>query len=107
MERRCSACRGLLKYAGREKLQLGKTGWLLGDLPNLLAGALQVHIYYCPSCGKIEFYATDGDRADGGIFDENEAADRMPQVPCPYCGEKHDLDDSRCPYCGKRLMDAE
>ncbi len=107
MKRNCSACGGPLKYAGREKLQLGKTGWFLGDLPNLLAGALQVHIYYCPGCGKIEFYANEDDRAEGGFFESDEPIDRMPQIACPYCGAMHELDDSRCPYCGKRLMDAE
>lgn len=101
MERLCSACKGPLKYAGREKLQLGQTGWLLGDLPNLWAGALQVHIYYCPTCGKIEFYAADG------VLTEETPADAMPKVACPWCGSMHDLDDSRCPYCGKRLMDVE
>ena len=98
MERKCTACGTVLKYAGREKLQLGQTGWLLGDLPNLWAGALQVHIYYCPSCSKIEFYAADG-------IPGQAASDRMPQIACPWCGSMHDLDDSRCPHCGKRLMD--
>ena len=104
MERRCSACQGLLKYAGREKLQLGQTGWLLGDLPNLWAGAMAVHIYYCPRCSKIEFYATEG---EGGLFEASEPTDRMPQIKCAYCGSMHEMDDPRCPYCGKRLMDAE
>ena len=104
MERRCSACQGLLKYAGREKLQLGQTGWLLGDLPNLWAGAMAVHIYYCPRCSKIKFYATEG---ESGLFEASEPTDRMPQIKCPYCGSMHEMDDPRCPYCGKRLMDAE
>ena len=97
MERKCTACGTVLKYAGQEKLQLGKTSWLLGDLPNLLAGALQVHIYYCPGCGKIEFYAAGDQPAEEG--------NGMPRVKCPYCGHLHDMDDSRCPYCNQRLMD--
>ena len=97
MERKCTACGTVLKYAGQEQLQLGRTSWLLGDLPNLLAGALQVHIYYCPGCSKIEFYAA-GDQS-------MEEGSGMAQVKCPYCGHLHDMDDSRCPYCNQRLMD--
>lgn len=40
----------------REFLQLGKTGWVLGDLDNLLAGALDVDILCCSDCGKLEFF---------------------------------------------------
>ena len=29
-----------MRYIKREKLQLGQTGWVLGDLPNLFAGAM-------------------------------------------------------------------
>ncbi len=97
MERKCTACGTVLKYAGREKLQMGQTSWLLGDLPNLWAGALQVHIYYCPGCGKIEFYTAGEAPAEEGSG--------MAQIRCPYCGQMHDMDDSRCPYCGQRLMD--
>ncbi len=45
---RCTASMGFIKS---EKLQLGQTGWFLGDLPNLLSGALEVDIYVCPQCG--------------------------------------------------------
>ena len=93
----CLRCGASMEYLGEENLQLGKTGWLLGDLPNLLAGALQVHIYYCPGCGKIEFYAAGDGPAETG--------NGMAQVRCPYCGHLHDLDDARCPYCNQRLMD--
>jgi len=29
-----------MKYSGTRKIQLGETGWVLGDLPNLIAGAM-------------------------------------------------------------------
>lgn len=35
---KCLRCGAAMKSAGRETIQLGQTGWLLGDLPNLLAG---------------------------------------------------------------------
>ena len=37
---RCLRCGGTMELLRREFLQLGKTGWVLGDLDNLLAGAL-------------------------------------------------------------------
>ena len=53
---KCLRCGAAMKSAGRETIQLGQTGWLLGDLPNLLAGGLDVDIRLCPSCGKLEFF---------------------------------------------------
>ena len=34
---RCLRCGGTMELLRREFLQLGKTGWVLGDLDNLLA----------------------------------------------------------------------
>ena len=33
----CLRCNNIMTYSGRKKIQLGETGWILGDLPNLLA----------------------------------------------------------------------
>ena len=35
---RCLRCGGTMELLRREFLQLGKTGWVLGDLDNLLTG---------------------------------------------------------------------
>ena len=78
-----------MKYISCEEIQLGKTGWILGDLPNLLAGAIEVEIYSCPECGKIEFFQT------GSRKSENE----IPQKKCPKCGKMHDFDYPKCPFC--------
>lgn len=83
----CLRCSEEMRYIKREKLQLGKTGWVLGDLPNLIAGAMEVDIYTCPACGKIEFF----------LADATEAA--LPQRQCPNCGKKHDFDYPKCPFC--------
>ena len=55
----CLRCGRQMRYIKREKLQMGQTGWVLGDLPNLFAGAMSVDIYTCPGCSKIEFYLAD------------------------------------------------
>ena len=49
----CLRCGARMKYMFMENLQLGKTGWILGDLPNLFAGALCADIFVCPDCGKV------------------------------------------------------
>lgn len=89
----CLRCGGEMHLMKRERLQLGKTGWLLGDLDNLLAGALDVDILCCPQCGKLEFF-----RGDWG--EEPEDSDAMAKITCPRCGHRHEMDDPKCPYCG-------
>ena len=49
--RHCAACGIELEFLKREHIQLGKTGFLLGDWPNLLAGALDAEIWVCPAAG--------------------------------------------------------
>ena len=89
---KCLRCQSTMRFAGRENLQLGKTGWLLGDLPNLFAGALEVSIFACPNCGKVEFFEADA---------RGESAEKpLPQRTCPKCGCTHDFDYGRCPACG-------
>ena len=90
-EMTCSHCGDRMRYARCEKLQLGKTGWILGDLPNLLAGALEVDIYLCPGCGKLEFFLAE----PASIEEEDQIA----QITCPQCGRKHDIDYPKCPFC--------
>lgn len=85
---KCLRCGAAMKSAGRETIQLGQTGWLLGDLPNLLAGGLDVDIRLCPSCGKLEFFCGE------------EELPALPQKNCPKCGKQHDFDCPKCPHCG-------
>ncbi len=83
----CLRCGKQMIFIKRESLQLGRTGWLLGDFSNLLAGALEVNIYMCEGCGKIEFYS------DEPIEEE------LMQKECPNCGKMHDFDYPKCPFC--------
>ena len=89
----CLRCGAAMRFVGQEKLQLGKTGWLLGDLPNLMAGALEVSIMTCPRCGKLEFFSGD---ASGTAADDSG----LPRRTCPVCGSRHDFDYPKCPLCG-------
>ena len=86
---KCLRCGEDMQYLSREKLQLGKTGWVLGDLPNLLSGALEVQILVCPKCRKLEFFLAENEVLD----------DDTPKRTCPDCGTVHDFDYPKCPNC--------
>ena len=92
----CLRCGTPMDCLGREKLQLGEAGLILGALPHLFAGALELEIYTCPSCGKVEFFRP---RLTKGQLDGYSHSD-LPQKQCPNCGETHDFDYPQCPYCG-------
>lgn len=86
----CLRCGSPMRFMGSERIQLGKTGLLTGVLSNLLSGALEVAVYRCAKCGKLEFYSTEKPDPD------NET----PQRTCPECGFDHDFDFPKCPKCG-------
>ena len=87
---KCLRCNEPMIFYRQERLQLGKTGWVLGDLPNLLAGALDVTVYVCPACHKLEFFASNNDE-----YGDSE----LPKRTCPDCGTVHDFDYPKCPQC--------
>lgn len=84
----CLRCGQEMNHIGTEEIQLGQTSWILGDLPNLLAGAMEVDIYCCPNCRKVEFFLA-----------EEEIDEELPQKQCPECGKMHDFDYPKCPFC--------
>ncbi|MCL2580187.1 MAG: hypothetical protein FWE32_09205 [Oscillospiraceae bacterium] len=55
----CLRCSGKMICRGAEQIQLGKTGFFFGSLGNLMSGALEVKVYTCQNCGKIEFYCNE------------------------------------------------
>ena len=89
-ELKCLRCHAEMEFIRREKIQLGQTGWILGDLPNLLSGSMELDIYSCPGCGKVEFFQAE---------DSIVAEDTIAQVRCPRCGKLHDMDYPKCPFC--------
>ena len=116
-KKKCLRCDAPMKFGMQQKFQLGQTGWLLGDWPNILAGALELEVWFCPKCGKVEFFVPGStgvsvkqeEPQQTGEFDfvgsmVNEGIDAvspegMPQKKCPTCGKEHDFDYPRCPYC--------
>ena len=115
---KCLRCDARMKFGMQQKFQLGQTSFLLGDWPNLIAGALELEVWFCPKCGKVEFFVPGSTQnlpvkqpepAQNEEFDYvgsmvNEGIDAvskdgMPQKKCPTCGREHDFDYPRCPYC--------
>ena len=41
----CLRCGQKMNHIITEKLQLGQTGWILGDLPNLFAGSMEFFLF--------------------------------------------------------------
>ena len=117
-KRKCLRCDAAMKFGMQQKFQLGQTSFLLGDWPNLMAGALELEVWFCPKCGKVEFFVpgstqnlpvkqpepvqTEEFDYVGSMVNEGIDAvskDGMPQKKCPTCGREHDFDYPRCPYC--------
>ena len=55
-KRKCLRCDAAMKFDMQQKFQMGQTSFLLGDWPNLMAGALELEVWFCPKCGKVEFF---------------------------------------------------
>ena len=55
----CLRCTGKMQRIGIREIQLGRVGFFLGTLPNLISGSLVVEIQACSECGKLEFYTPD------------------------------------------------
>ena len=115
---KCLRCDARMKFGMQQKFQMGQTSFLLGDWPNLMAGALELEVWFCPKCGKVEFFVpgstqnlpvkqpepvqTEEFDYVGSVVNEGIDAvskDGMPQKKCPTCGREHDFDYPRCPYC--------
>ena len=115
---KCLRCDARMKFGMQQKFQMGQTSFLLGDWPNLMAGSLELEVWFCPKCGKVEFFVpgstqnlpvkqpepaqTEEFDYVGSMVNEGIDAvskDGMPQKKCPTCGKEHDFDYPRCPYC--------
>ena len=86
----CLRCGENMNHVRTEKFQLGETGWILGDWPNLIAGSMELDVYACPGCGKVEFFLPE---------ESSFKEDGIPMRKCPKCGKMHDFDYPKCPFC--------
>ena len=95
VEKRCPNCGHSMKFVRREDIQLGEATILGGVWPNIWAGSLDVELWGCPRCGKLDLYR-------GNWSEDSGEEDHMAQTVCPSCGAEHDLDDPQCPNCGAK-----
>ena len=51
-KRKCLRCDAAMKFDMQQKFQMGQTSFLLGDWPNLMAGALELEVWFCPSAAR-------------------------------------------------------
>ena len=73
----CLRCNTPMKDDGRRDIQLGRHSFLFGDIDNLLSGSLEVKIYICPNCKKIELFESDAEETlSERIRRENNTEDR-------------------------------
>ncbi len=54
--RSCLRCEGQMEYAGTKTFREGGGFGALGGLGELFVGRECYDVYFCPSCGKVEFY---------------------------------------------------
>lgn len=56
--RACLRCKTHLTFAGTRKFHHGggRMDFLLGDLGELFVGRETYDVFFCPACGKVEFY---------------------------------------------------
>ena len=66
----CLRCGAGMRFMGRAKFQR-RPDLLLSDLTFALAGGMEIDIYFCPKCGKIE------------LFQPEVASDGLAQKQCP------------------------
>lgn len=60
----CVRCQGSLRFLGSMRLHEGTNwGFWFGNLGEAFIRHLKVDQYYCPSCGKVEFFV-DPDEMD-------------------------------------------
>lgn len=53
---RCSRCNINLEYKGTKSFHEGTRWWALGELGELFVNKEQYDVYYCPTCGVVEFF---------------------------------------------------
>lgn len=85
----CTHCGAQMRFFGRECVQLGKTGMCFGEFPDLLSGVLDVCIYICPHCRRLEFF----------LAEDEEATDGLVRTKSSDCPEVHGFGQAKGSQC--------
>lgn len=88
---RCLRCGTDMEFSGRERFQLGEESPYTGVLAVMTSQAMQVDVFRCPDCGKIEFFEP---RARKSIFPPKT------NWTCSQCGTYNLARVNTCQGCG-------
>ncbi len=88
----CLRCGTEMEFGFQQKFQMGEHTLLLGDWNHLRSGSLELEVWFCPDCGKVEFFTPEA----VGTYTHKD----LPQKKCPKCGQEQDFDYPKCPFCG-------
>lgn len=80
----CLRCGDEMVALGTREFQLGRETIFFDS--HLWEGAMELEIFGCPSCGKIEFFS-------------EKAREWAAEYECPVCHARYPRDAERCPKC--------
>ncbi|MEG2054343.1 MAG: hypothetical protein RR052_05310, partial [Oscillospiraceae bacterium] len=88
----CSACGGALRYLGLQTLGINQKK--RKSVFGVTDKQLDVEIYECENCGKIEMYNV--------ILKKNKPLKQVlpTEMTCSRCGKVYETEYGHCPYCG-------
>ena len=93
-ELKCLRCGVDMAFQRRASLREVDGDWFVAEF------RLDVDLYVCPKCGKLEFFKP-GIRGGGGTDSTGYYRPGIgPDVKCSLCGKEHPSDDPYCPLCG-------
>lgn len=53
---RCTSCNIALTFAGTKRFHEGTRWGVLGEVGELFVNKEKFDVYYCPTCGKVDFF---------------------------------------------------
>ena len=80
----CLRCGSEMVRLGVQTFQLGRETLFFDS--HLFEGGLELEIFGCPSCGKVEFFS-------------EKVQEWTAEYECPICHAKYPRDAERCPKC--------
>jgi hypothetical protein len=101
----CDKCRVEMQPLGGVKFRTGGVsggmGFLLGKWAELREDTLQLNVYVCPQCRRIElFYA--GPSREFHKPEHNTDTTRSFLKACAECKKTIPLASEKCPFCGSK-----
>lgn len=88
---KCLRCGTDMEFSGREQFQLGEESPYRGLLAVMTSESMQVDIYRCPDCGKLEFF-------EPGV--RRRATQPQTNWTCAECGTYNAARVGTCQSCG-------